>query len=99
MIFGVLSCVRPTRDIVALINMPQTSYCFILHLYQSLSIATLASGLFTAFGIGVDLCTMHVVVQRRNVTSFRDVVLMSLSRTLCSSNSLRFDDYVLMILI
>ena len=41
----------------------------------------------------------HVVARHGNVTSVRDVVLMSLLLTLCSSTSWRFNDYVLMMLL
>ena len=39
----------------------------------------------------------HVVVRRGNMTSVRDVVFVSLFCTLCNSNPLRFDEFVLMI--
>ena len=39
----------------------------------------------------------HVAVRRGNVASVRDVVFVSLVRTLFHSNPLRFDDYVLMV--
>ena len=41
----------------------------------------------------------HIVVRHGNMTSVRDMVLISLFCTLCVSNSLRFTDYVLMILL
>ena len=49
-ICGVLSCggVRPTRGMVALINMPHRDNCFILHLLQPPSIETFAAGIATA---------------------------------------------------
>ena len=48
--------------------------CFFLHSHQSLSIATLAAGMFTVFGVGIDVCTTFAV-RHGNVTSVRDVVL------------------------
>ena len=39
----------------------------------------------------------HVVVRSGNVTSVRDVVLVSLPINLCGSNSLQFNDYVLLL--
>ena len=50
--------------------------CFILHWHPSLSIAALAAGIFTAFGVEFGSCT--VVVRHGNVTSVCDVVLVSL---------------------
>ena len=41
----------------------------------------------------------HVVVRHGNLTSVRDVLLASFLRALCSSNSLRFNDDVVMILL
>ena len=35
--------------------------CVILHLPQSLSIATLAIGIFTAFNLELGSCTMHML--------------------------------------
>ena len=90
---------RSTRGSGASINMfhnLNTGNHFILNLSHSLAIAILTTGLFIAFGMGIGLCTMFVV-RHGNMTSVRDVVLMSLSCSLCYSNPLRFDDCVLMI--
>ena len=66
----------------------------------SLSRAAFASEIVIAFRCKNRLVN-HVVVRHGNVTStsVRDVVLMSLFSTLCSSNSWRFNDYVLMMLL
>ena len=58
MICGVLSCVRPTRGIVALMIKPHRDNCFIFHFLQSLHIATLAAGLLTACNIEIGLCAL-----------------------------------------
>ena len=64
MICGVWSCgsVRSTRGIVAFIITPPRDNCFILHLHQSLSNATFADGIFTAFFNGKRF--VHDVVVR-----------------------------------
>ena len=96
MTVGVLSCrerlffARPRRDAVASHNMPHTDNGVIFHLLQSLTIAILAAGLVIAFGMGIGVCTMHVVVRHGKVTSVRDVVFMSFY--LCS---LWFDSFAI----
>ena len=86
------------QGIVALIIIPQKENCTILHLFQSLSIATLAAGISAAFKY-VNWFAHHVVLRHGIMTSVCGVVLASLFLTLCGSNSLRCDDHVLMILL
>ena len=76
-----------------LITMSQKDHCFVLHLSQSLFMATVAAGVSTAFDVH------HGVVRHGNSTSVRDVVLGSFLVALCRSISLRFNDYVLRILL
>ena len=88
--FSMCQYVRQIRGTVALINMPHASNCFILHLPQSLSSATLSAGIFTALVMEIGLCTILFAVRHGNMISDRDVVLMRLSvlfvvRLLCDS--------------
>ena len=101
MICGVLSCgsVRSTRRTVALlIVIPDTDKCFILHLLQSLSIATFDDGRSADFEKEIGLCAM---LQCDIETWPRSAMwaLVSLLLSLRRSKKLRFNDYVLMILL
>ena len=46
------------EDLVASVNMPHGSKCFILHFLFSLSTAFVAAGIVIALGMGIGLCTM-----------------------------------------
>ena len=83
---------------VAFITMLIKSTCFVLHLSQNLSLATFAAVISTAFYFW-NWVVHHVVVRHRNLISVRDVLLVSLPLTPWSSNSLRFKDHALMILL
>ena len=91
-----LFCVRPTRGTVALINM-HTSNCFILHLPQSLSIATLAAGMFTAL-VWESVCAPCCGAKWKHDIG-PSCGPYAFFRTLCGSNSLRFNGCVLMFLL
>ena len=73
------------------------------HLFQSpftpISVhCNFAAWIFTVCSVVIGF-VHHVVLRHGNLTSVRDVVLVGFLRTLCSSNSLRSNDYVLTILL
>ena len=94
MICEVLSsgCVRSARGIVALLITPHGDNWFILHLPEYLSNATFAA---TVFEKGKRF-VHHVVMRHGNATSVRDVLLVRLILTQCSSKFLWFTEDVLM---
>ena len=91
MICGVLSCgsVRSRRCIVVLSTIPHGDNCFVLNLPNVCPLQLLL----------LNWLVRHVVVRHGNLISVRDVVLVTLCRTLCSANPLRLNDYVLLILL
>ena len=93
--FWVVAVFDQPKVFLTTITIPHEDKCCILHLPQSLFIATFSCWDFECFQSGTWVCVHHVVARHGNLTWVRDAVFF----TPCSSNSLWFDDFVLMILL